>query len=99
LLLGTVKEEELIDPDLSPERLLLRLFHEEGVRIFDAQPLSFRCRCTRERVESLLRQFTPADIEDMKQDDGGLSVTCEFCNEGYHFEEPAVAQLLAPQHH
>lgn len=99
MLLGTVKERELIDPDLSPERLLLRLFHQEGVRIFDSQPLTFRCRCTRERVEALLRRFAPADIEAMKQEDGGLLVTCEFCNEDYHFEELAVAELLGQQRH
>ncbi len=99
MLLGTVKETELIDPDLSPERLLLRLFHEEGVRIFDAQQLSFRCRCTRERVETLLRQFSPEDIEQMKQEDGGLQVTCEFCNEDYRFDEQAVFRLLGGQPH
>jgi len=99
MLLGTVKDAELIDPDLSPERLLLRLFHEEGVRIFDAQPLSFRCRCNRERVETLLRQFPPDDIASMKQEDGGLSVTCEFCNESYQFEELAVARLLGRHSH
>ena len=99
MLLGTVKDAELIDPDLSPERLLLRLFHEEGVRIFDAQPLSFRCRCNRERVETLLRQFRPEDIEEMKQDDGRLLVTCEFCNEAYSFEEQAVAGLLGRRRH
>lgn len=99
MLLGTVKERELIDPDLSPERLLLRLFHEEGVRIFDAQPLSFRCRCNQERVETLLRQFTPDDIASMKQEDGSLFVTCEFCNETYRFEEPAVARILGQRHH
>ena len=99
MLLQTVKEAELIDPDLSPERLLLRLFHEEGVRIFDAQPLSFRCRCTRERVETLLRQFTSEDIASMKQEDGSLLVTCEFCNETYRFEEPAVAGILVQNRH
>ncbi|MGH1479670.1 MAG: Hsp33 family molecular chaperone HslO [Geminicoccales bacterium] len=99
LLLGTVKDTELIDPDLSPERLLLRLFHEEGVRVYDAQPLSFRCRCSRERVETLLRQFNTADIEDMKLDDGALEVTCEFCNERYRFEEKAVATVLGTQNH
>jgi molecular chaperone Hsp33 len=99
LLLGTVKDAELVDPDLSPERLLLRLFHEEGVRVFDPQPLSFRCRCSRERVEALLRQFTAADIEDMKQDDGALEVTCEFCNESYRFEESAVAAVLGAARH
>ena len=99
LLLGTVKDAELVDPDLSPERLLLRLFHEEGVRIFDAQPLSFRCRCSRERVEMLLRQFKASDIEDMKQDDGSLEATCEFCNERYRFEESDVASLLGTTRH
>ena len=99
LLLGTVKDAELVDPDLSPERLLLRLFHEEGVRIFDAQPLSFRCRCSRERVETLLRQFKTSDIEEMKQDDGALEVTCEFCNERYRFEETAVASVLGTTRH
>lgn len=99
MLLGTVKEAELIDPDLSPERLLLRLFHQEGVRIFDPQPLSFRCRCSRERVETMLKRFTPEDIDSMRQEDGGLFVTCEFCNEMYQFEELAVAQLLGQQTH
>jgi len=99
LLLGTVKDTELVDPDLSPERLLLRLFHEEGVRIFDAQPLSFRCRCSRERVETLLRQFKTSDIEDMKLDDGALEVTCEFCNERYRFDETAVASVLDTTQH
>ncbi len=99
LLLGTVKDTELVDPDLSPESLLLRLFHEEGVRVFDPQPLSFRCRCSRERVETLLRQFKTTDIEDMKQDDGALEVTCEFCNESYRFEEAAVASVLGTTRH
>lgn len=99
LLLGTVKDAELVDPDLSPESLLLRLFHEEGVRVFDAQPLSFRCRCSRERVETLLRQFKTSDIEEMKKDDGGLEVTCEFCNERYRFEAAAVASVLGTTRH
>ncbi len=99
MLLQTVKNAELIDPDLSPERLLLRLFHEEGVRIFDPQPLSFRCRCTRERVETLLRQFRPEDISSMQQEDGGLFVTCEFCNETYRFAELEVARLLKQNTH
>lgn len=99
MLLGTVKEAELIDPDLSPERLLLRLFHQEGVRIFDPQPLSFRCRCSRERVETMLKRFAPEDIDSMKQEDGSLFVTCEFCNETYSFDELAVARLMGQRPH
>lgn len=99
MLLGTVKDTELVDPDLSPERLLLRLFHEEGVRVYDPQPLSFRCRCSRERVETMLRQFRADDIEEMKKDDGSLEVTCEFCNECYRFEEAALAEVLGASRH
>jgi molecular chaperone Hsp33 len=99
LLLGTVTDKELTDPNLSPERLLLRLFHEEGVRVFEPQPLAFRCRCSRERVETLLRQFPAEDIEEMKQEDGELSVRCEFCNEAYHFSEEALLDLLDRTRH
>ncbi len=99
LLLETVRDNELVDPDLSPESLLLRLFHEEGVRVFDPQPLSFRCRCSRERVETLLRQFRTDDIEAMKGDDGALEVTCEFCNETYRFEESQIEAVIdRPRH-
>ncbi|MGI9433970.1 MAG: Hsp33 family molecular chaperone HslO [Geminicoccaceae bacterium] len=99
LLLGTVNDVELVDPNLAPETLLLRLFHEEGVRVFDPQSLRFRCRCSRERVEALLRRFKTSDIEDMKQDDGSLVVTCEFCNQRYGFEETAVADILGTTRH
>ena len=99
LLLGTVNDVELVDPDLAPETLLLRLFHEEGVRVFDPQSLSFRCRCSQERVKTLLRRFKISDIEDMKLDDGSLMVTCEFCNQRYGFEEAAVTDLLGTARH
>ncbi|MEL6961908.1 MAG: Hsp33 family molecular chaperone HslO [Pseudomonadota bacterium] len=99
MLLGTVKDAELLDPDLSPERLLLRLFHQEGVRIFDPQPLSVRCRCSRERVEAMLKRFQPEDIDSMRQEDGGLFVTCEFCNETYRFDERAVGELIGQRTH
>ncbi len=93
LLLGTVTSAELIAPDLTPDRLLLRLFHEEGVRVFTPLELSFACRCSRTRVETMLRRFPPEDFEDMKQADGGLVVTCEFCNERYGFNDAELAQL------
>ncbi len=99
LLLRTVTDDELVAPDLSPERLLLRLFHEEGVRVFDPQPLSFRCRCNRDRVAALLRRFTARDIEDMKRADGGLVVTCEFCNEAYRFREDEIVEIRGTSRH
>jgi molecular chaperone Hsp33 len=93
LLLGSATEGELVDPHLAPERLLLRLFHEEGVRVFQPLDLCFRCRCSRQRVEVMLRRFPPDDLEDMKQADGHLVVTCEFCNTAFRFGEAELACL------
>jgi molecular chaperone Hsp33 len=93
LLLGSATEAELVDPHLAPERLLLRLFHEEGVRVFRPLDLSFGCRCSRARVEAMLRRFPPAELDDMKEADGHLVVTCEFCSATYRFDEAELAAL------
>jgi molecular chaperone Hsp33 len=85
LLAATVEDHELLDPTLAPEGLLYRLFHEEGVRIGAATPLVVRCRCSRARVEMLLKSFDAAELDDMREQDGGFTVTCEFCNAKYRF--------------
>ena len=84
-LVDTVEDLELTDPDVSPERLLFRLFHERGVRVFDAQPVQDKCRCNRDRVLDMLHQFTAEDVTDMTVD-GKIVVTCEFCGEKYDFD-------------
>lgn len=86
ILASTVEDHELIDPLLSPERLLYRLFHEEGVRVHEAQAVEERCRCSRERVEGFLRGFGPDQLSDMREPDGTISVSCEFCSTTYRFE-------------
>jgi molecular chaperone Hsp33 len=93
LLLGTATDAELVDPDLPPERLLLHLFHEEGVRVFTPLALRFGCRCSRERVETMLRRFPEREWDDMKDDDGDVVVTCQFCNEDFRFDEAQLARL------
>lgn len=99
LLLSTATSDELVDPRLPLESLLLRLFHEEGVRVFRPLHLSFGCRCSRARVEAILRVFPEDDLEDMKLDDGDLEVTCQFCNGTYRFDEAELAQLRATKTH
>ena len=90
-LIATVEDVELIDPDLSGERLLYRLFHERGVRVFPSLPLRAQCSCSREAVSSMLKSFTPKDRADMVKD-GKVAVTCEFCSSVYEFtpEEAGV---------
>jgi molecular chaperone Hsp33 len=95
LLLGSATDAELLSPDLPPDDLLYRLFHQEGVRVFAPQDVRFGCRCTRERVERLLRSFPDAELEEMRQDDGLLVVTCQFCNVGFRFDEAQLARLHA----
>jgi len=88
-LISTVEDVELIDPDLSGERLLYRLFHERGVRVFKPLPLQARCSCSRQAVSSMLKSFAPQDRADMVKD-GKVVVTCEFCSSVYEFT-PAEA--------
>jgi molecular chaperone Hsp33 len=83
-LISTVQDIELIDPDLSGERLLYRLFHERGVRVFAPLPLRAQCSCSRDAVSTMLNSFAPADRADMVKD-GKVVVTCEFCSSVYQF--------------
>jgi molecular chaperone Hsp33 len=83
-LVATVEDIELIDPDLSGERLLFRLFHERGVRVFKDIALQARCSCSRDAVASMLKNFSAQDRADMVKDDK-VVVTCEFCSSVYQF--------------
>ncbi|MFT4095895.1 MAG: Hsp33 family molecular chaperone [Rhodoblastus sp.] len=85
-LAGTVEDHELIDPSLSGERLLYRLFHERGVRVFAAHPVRDQCRCSTDSIRTMLRRFTPQERTDMIGDDGRIGVTCEFCSTKREFE-------------
>ncbi|WP_330083564.1 Hsp33 family molecular chaperone [Methylocystis iwaonis] len=78
-LAGTLEDHELVDPSLSGERLLYRLFHERGVKVFNERALEEFCRCSTERIERLLKSFTPQERADMVGDDRRIGVTCEFC--------------------
>jgi molecular chaperone Hsp33 len=90
-LAATVEDHELIDPTLTPERLLYRLFHEEGVRVVPATGLAEACRCSRERIEVYLRRFDAAELADLTEADGGMTVTCEFCSRQYRFAPGEIA--------
>ena len=83
-LIATVEDVELIDPDLSGERLLYRLFHERGVRVFPPLPLRAQCSCSRDAVSAMLKNFAAQDRADMVKD-GKVMVTCEFCSSVYEF--------------
>jgi molecular chaperone Hsp33 len=83
-LFATIEDVELIDPDLSGERLLFRLFHERGVRVFPSLPLHAGCTCSRDAVAGMLASFDSEDRADMVEN-GKVVVTCEFCSSTYEF--------------
>jgi molecular chaperone Hsp33 len=84
-LLSTLGDDELADPAISAERLLFRLYHETGVRVFEPLALEERCTCSADRIEAMLREnFTAEERADMVVD-GEIEVVCEFCSADYHF--------------
>ncbi len=85
ILMGSVKTEELLDPQLDLDQLLFRLYNEDGVRVFEAAHMKHECRCSRERLHTVLKGFTDDDIKDMTKDDGLIDVNCQFCNTTYEF--------------
>ncbi len=84
LLADTLSSGELLE--LEQREVIRRLFHEEDVRLFDAEPVSFRCSCSRERVESALRGLGQEEVRDIIRTEGSIAVNCEFCNRGYAFD-------------
>ncbi len=81
----SAQDHELVDPGISAERLLLRLFNERDVRVFDAFTLSADCHCSTHRIKTMLGQFADDDRASMVED-GVIKVTCEFCNTHYRFD-------------
>ena len=79
----TLGEDELTDPELTSDQLLFRLFHEDGVRVFEPTLVSAVCRCSQERITAVLKSFEPAERDDMVEPDGKIHVTCEFCSTVY----------------
>jgi molecular chaperone Hsp33 len=93
-LVATVEDVELIDPGISSERLLYRLFHERGVRVYRPTALNATCSCSRHGVENMLRSF-PQDDRDHMVENGKITVTCEFCNSTYAFAPSDVADAAS----
>lgn len=96
-LVATIEDHELVDPHVSSERLLYRLFHERGVRVFDRQPVQETCRCSRERVMGMIRSFSPQERHDMVADDGRIVITCEFCSRRYDLDPQEVEAEISGQ--
>jgi molecular chaperone Hsp33 len=83
--------------ELDCENLLFRLFNEEKVRLFDAEPVQFQCACSRRRIERTLRAMGRKELEDILQEQVIIQVGCEFCGEQYLFDRVDVETLLSQE--
>lgn len=98
-LLMTVEDHELLDPRLTSEKLLYRLFHEDGARVFKPKPVAFSCSCDRDSILGLLMSFPKDERREMVEPDGQIRVRCEFCSSLYAFEPESVERRLQiPSH-
>ncbi|BEV71426.1 MULTISPECIES: Hsp33 family molecular chaperone HslO [unclassified Paludibacterium] len=91
-LADTLKSEELLT--LPPLDILYRLYHEETVRVFDEERLSFACTCSRERVADMLKMVGGQEAASILQEQGSVEIGCDFCNQRYVFDEEEVNQLF-----
>lgn len=96
VLMASVTGDELLSTDLAASDLLYRLFHEDGVRIYEGHALRFGCRCSRERVENMLRSLPREEVQELKIDDGRVEVTCQFCSTDYHFTDADLDRVYGP---
>ncbi len=88
-LMETIGDDELADPQVGSERLLYRLFHERGVRVFEPIAVRDRCSCSREKIRAVLLGFDEQELADSVED-GLISVKCEFCSTNYSFDPEEI---------
>jgi molecular chaperone Hsp33 len=89
ILARTISTQELLDDTLSGEQVLHRLFHAEGLRLDRPRPLSYGCRCSRDRLLNVLGGFSTDDLDHMA-DGGTITMTCEFCNFDFRFDRATL---------
>jgi molecular chaperone Hsp33 len=94
-LSATIKDEELLE--LNAEEIIHRLYHEEDIRMFDAEGISFRCHCSRERVADMLLSLGAEEVQNMIKDLNKIEVACEFCNHNYSFDAVDTEQLFSSE--
>ena len=94
ILMNSVKDEELADPKVDLDQLLFKLYHEDGVRVFEPSHLEHGCRCSRERIFTVLASLSEEDIQHAFQEDKMINVNCEFCGKDYAFNEEEIRKEL-----
>lgn len=92
-LASTLKREELLS--LSAAELIRRLYHEEDLRLFDAQGVVFKCSCSRDNVARMLKMLGREEVDDIFTERDDIEVFCEFCNQRYVFDAVDAEAVFA----
>ncbi len=87
ILMASATDKEMLDPALPGKMLLFRLFHAEGARLFESRAFEARCRCSRERIDGVLKSIKREELADLRDPQGLVAVTCEFCSTQYSYDE------------
>ena len=93
MLADTLTDRELLELDC--EALLFRLFNQEKVRLFDAEPVEFQCNCSRDKIEATLKPMGRGELEAILAEQGEIRVDCEFCGRHYRFDQIDLEQIFS----
>jgi molecular chaperone Hsp33 len=99
MFLETCTDGEMLSPMLHSADVLYRLFNEDGVRIYPPMHVRFQCRCSREKVENVVRTIPRHELEDLCEKEGRVSIKCEFCSEDYVFDRKQLADVYEENSH
>jgi molecular chaperone Hsp33 len=91
---GTVRDDELLD--LAAPEVVHRLYHQGPVRLFEPLPVTFSCNCSRERTLNALASLPTAEIRELLEELGSITMDCEFCNQQYRFVREDLEHVLGP---
>jgi molecular chaperone Hsp33 len=92
MLGGTLQDDELLT--LPATDILHRLFHEETVRVFEPEGVSFACNCSRERVGNMLKMLGGQEVGEVLVEQGSVEIVCDYCNQHYVFDEEDANELF-----
>jgi molecular chaperone Hsp33 len=95
ILMASATENEMLDPKLPATTLLHRLFHAEQARLFARRPFVARCRCSRERIDRVLRSIKREELDDLRDKSGRVAVKCEFCSTEYTYDDRDLDRIYA----
>ena len=96
ILMASATESEMLDPALPGTTLLYRLFLGDRPRQFERRPFEARCRCSRSRIDRVLRSIKREELADMRDPRGLVSVKCEFCSTEYTYDEADLDRIYDP---